>query len=65
MFDVNLLRYLLLLFKVVPFLADQVKIVVDNSVEKDRVEIDAIRLIGKTLPKGKIVMPPSTKPHGL
>ena len=34
-------------------MTNQVKIVVDPSVSKSWVQIDAIRLIGSTIPKGK------------
>ena len=39
--------------QIVPFMTNQVKIVVDPSVSKSWVQIDAIRLIGSTIPKGK------------
>ena len=50
-----ILTTFLLFPKVVKFMTDQVKIVLDAaSVNKFRTEIDAVRLIGSTLSEGKI-----------
>ena len=47
------MQILYIITKAVPYHTDQVKIVV--SVSDDWVQIDAVRLIGKTTPKGNLL----------
>ena len=39
-----------------PFLTDQVRVVMDATAADDWIQVDAIRLVGRTLPTGQYIM---------